>query len=54
MNSEWFITESFAVNLAYSQLDPDDIEFTDVKVESGELMQLPWALNSASKYHVSQ
>jgi hypothetical protein len=34
VNSEWFITESFAVNLAYSQLDPDDIDFTDVKVES--------------------
>ena len=28
VNSEWFITESFAVNLAYSQLDPDDVEFT--------------------------
>jgi hypothetical protein len=33
VNSEWFITEAFAVNLAYSQLDPDDIDFTNVKLE---------------------
>jgi hypothetical protein len=33
VNSEWFITESFAVNLAYSQLDPDDIDFTNAKLE---------------------
>jgi len=28
VNSEWFISEAFAVNLAYSQLDPDDIDFS--------------------------
>ncbi len=33
VNSEWFINEAFAVNLAYSQLDPDDIDFTNVKLE---------------------
>ena len=33
VNSEWFITEAFAVNLAYSQLDPDDIDFPNVKLE---------------------
>jgi len=33
VNSEWFITEAFAVNLAYSQLDPDDIDFTNAKLE---------------------
>ncbi len=33
VNSEWFITEAFAVNLAYSQLDPDDVDFTNVKLE---------------------
>ncbi len=32
VNSEWFITEAFAVNLAYSQLDPDDINFTSGNV----------------------
>jgi len=32
-NAEWFFTESFAMNLAYSQLDPDDVEFTNVKLE---------------------
>jgi hypothetical protein len=33
VNSEWFINEAFAINLAYSQLDPDDIEFTNFRVE---------------------
>lgn len=33
VNSEWFISEAFAVNLAYSQLDPDDIDFTNFKLE---------------------
>jgi len=28
VSSEWFFTESFAMNLAYSQLDPDDRDFT--------------------------
>ncbi len=34
VNSEWFITDSFAVNLAYSQLDPDDVEFTNFRLET--------------------
>jgi hypothetical protein len=33
VNSEWFINEAFAINLAYSQLDPDDIEFTNFRLE---------------------
>jgi hypothetical protein len=33
VNSEWFINEAFAINLAYSQLDPDDIEFTNFRAE---------------------
>ena len=33
VSSEWFINEAFAVNLGYGQLDPDDIEFTNVRVE---------------------
>ena len=33
VNSEWFITEAFAVNLAYSQLDPDDVDYTNFKLE---------------------
>lgn len=37
LNSEWFINEAFAINLAYGQLDPDDIDFTfDSGVETGD------------------
>jgi hypothetical protein len=33
VNSEWFINEAFAINLAYSQLDPDDIESANYRLE---------------------
>lgn len=33
VSSEWFINEAFAINLAYSQLDPDDIDVGNFRIE---------------------
>jgi hypothetical protein len=34
VNAEWFITESFAVDLAYRDVSPDDIDLNPGKLES--------------------
>jgi len=35
VNAEWFITENFAVELAYSDIEPDDINLADVGESGG-------------------
>jgi hypothetical protein len=40
VNAEWFVTENFAVDLAYRTVQPDDIEFRDLpggRGDSGKL-----------------
>ncbi len=38
-NVEWFITESLAVDLAYTDITPDDINGTDLGLPGGKLEQ---------------
>ena len=38
-NVQWFITESFAVDLAYSDVSPDDINGSDLGLGGGKLEQ---------------
>jgi len=39
VNAEWFITESLAVDLSYADIQPDDINGTDLGFAGGKLEQ---------------